>query len=506
MPNSFTQPVWSSTARPQYFHLSEDISTDVCIVGAGIVGLTTAYLLAKAGKRVVVVERNEIASGESGRTTAHITHALDDRYFNLEQNFGKDGTRIAAQSHTAAIDLIESIVNEHNIACDFERLDGYLFVAPGQSVEVLTRELEAVRNAGLNEVIMVERAPVDFDTGPCLQFPRQAQFHPLKYLSALAELAIERGTRIFTQSPVRELRGGVNAYVLLENGARVHAQDIVVATNSPINDTVVMHTKQAPYRTYVVALELERSMPKILLWDTADPYHYVRTARIDDRNVLIVGGEDHKSGQDDYGELRFEELVHWARERFPFTGNILFRWSGQILEPIDGMAYIGNNPLDANNVYIATGDSGNGMTHGTVAAIILNDLLLQRDNAWASLYAPSRKTLSAAGEFFYENLNVAAQYTEWIKSGEYSSVDEIPRANGGIVRDGIHKIAVYRDADNCLHKYNAACSHLGCVVAWNGVEGSWDCPCHGSRFDPYGRVVSGPARIDLTPLNFREAK
>ncbi len=496
-----TASVWNTNQRPQFFHLREDISTDICIVGAGITGLTTAYLLSKTGKRVVVLERDEIASGESGRSTAHITHALDDRYFSLEQDFGRDGIRIAAESHTAAIDLIEKIVTENSLDCDFERVDGYLFAAAEHSVEVLTRELEAVRNAGLAEVTLVERVPVEFDTGPCLRFPRQAQFDPVKYLSALAEIIVERGGRIFTQSPVSDLRGGVNAFVAVENGARVHTQDIVVATNSPINDTLVMHTKQAPYRTYVVGFDIDAEIaPHILLWDTADPYHYIRTANNESRTLLIVGGEDHKCGQENDGELRFEELKRWTRERFPAAGEVVFQWSGQVLEPIDGLAYIGSNPLDASNVFIATGDSGNGITHGTLAGILLSDLLLNRENPWKSLYAPSRKTFSAAGEFVLENANVAQQYTEWVKPGEYESEANIACGSGGIIRDGIHKIATYRDDNNRLHTCNAACPHLGCVVAWNDVEKSWDCPCHGSRFDPYGRVLSGPSRVNLTVL------
>ncbi|HEY3700064.1 MAG TPA: FAD-dependent oxidoreductase [Spongiibacteraceae bacterium] len=498
-----TQPYWSELARPQFPALHEDLSTDVCIVGAGIAGLTTAYLLLRAGKRVVVLEKDEIAGGESGRTTAHITHALDDRYFELEQLHGILGSRYAAASHTAAIDQIETIVREHAIECDFRRVNGYLFNPPEQPLDILTRELDAAHRAGLGAVTLIQGAPIEFATGPCLLFPRQAQFHPLKYLIALANLIVEQGGHIFTHSAVSAVRGGGNAMVTTRAGARVHAQDIVLATNTPANDVLVVHTKQAPYRTYVLAFAIAPgSVVPGLFWDTADPYHYVRIAEGDIHDMLIVGGEDHKTGQEDDGALRFEELEHWTRERFPAAGAIAFRWSGQVMEPVDGLAYIGSNPLDASNVYIATGDSGNGMTHGTIAGILLRDLLLGQANEWAGLYAPHRKTLRAADEFVHENLNVALQYIDWIKPGNYASADVIPIDCGGIIRDGAQKIAVYRDADNRLHTCSAACPHLGCVVAWNNTEKSWDCPCHGSRFDAFGRLVNGPALADLTRVNF----
>ena len=496
--NGSTASLWTTINPPAFPTLNSEISTDVCIVGAGIAGLTTAYLLTQTGKRVVVLDKGEIGAGESCRSTAHITHALDDRYIEIERWFGQDGARLAAESHTAAIDLIEDIVRRHHIDCDFKRVDGYLFNSPEQPNDLLGNELAAVQRAGLGGVEFVPRAPLEFDTGRCLRFPRQAQFHPVKYLNALASIISAQGGHIYTHTRVVDVRGGANARVDTATGARVHAQDLVLATNTPINDVVVMHTKQAPYRTYAMAFEIMRaSVARGLYWDTADPYHYIRVAEGESSDVLIVGGEDHKCGQQDDGALRFQQLEHWTRERFPQAKDILYRWSGQVMEPIDGLAYIGNNPLDASNVYIATGDSGNGITHGTLAGILLRDLLLQKSNEWAEIYAPKRKNVTALSEYFHENLNVAKQYTDWLTSGTVETAVEIPCGSGAILRQGAHKIAAYRDADDVLHTCNATCPHLGCVVAWNSTEHSWDCPCHGSRFDAYGSLLNGPALHDL---------
>src|SRR5437660_1138486 len=301
-----TVPVWMATgAIPSRSALKEDALANVCIVGAGIAGITTAYLLARAGKTVVVVDGGPLGGGMTGRTAAHLVTALDDRYFELERLHGKTGARLAAESHAAAIDLVERIVKEEKIDCEFERLDGYLFVPPGESKEILDRELEAVHRAGLTNIEMVERAPIkSFDTGEALRFPRQAQFHPLKYLSGLAR-AIERdGGRIYNQTHASEIEGGKPARIEMVTGHTVTADAVVVATNTPVNDLFAIHTKQAAYLTYVIGARVPRgSVTRALYWDTQDPYHYVRLQRVPadggrgEQDMLIVGGEDHKTGQ-----------------------------------------------------------------------------------------------------------------------------------------------------------------------------------------------------------------
>ncbi len=497
--------VWMSVAAPKFSPLFETAEADVCVVGAGIAGITTAYLLTQARKRVVVIDDGEIGAGETGRTTAHLVNALDDRFYELERLHGQKGSRLVAESHSAAIDRIEAIVKAESIDCDFTRLDGYLFVPPGESTAILERELKATHRAGLSGVELVKRAPLSsFDTGPSLRFPRQAQFHPMKYLAKLAEAITRDGGQIFTGTHADEIQDGSPARVTTSDGHVVTAGAVVVATNTPVNDIVTIHTKQAAYRTFVIGARIPAGVvTKALYWDTPDPYHYVRVVDGQQNaggDILIVGGEDHKTGQADDATERFARLEAWTHERFPMIELVEFRWSGQVMEPVDGVAFIGRNPTGEKNIYVATGDSGNGMTHGTSAGMLLTDLISGRDNEWASLYDPGRITLRAGAAFAKENLNVAAQYADLVTPGEVDSADQVVPGTGAILRRGLTKVAIYRDDAGIPHECSAICPHLGCVVDWNSKEKSWDCPCHGSRFDPYGKVINGPAISNLASI------
>jgi glycine/D-amino acid oxidase-like deaminating enzyme/nitrite reductase/ring-hydroxylating ferredoxin subunit len=503
-----TTSLWMATADvPTYPPLSQDAKADVCVIGAGIAGLSTAYLLVQAGKSLVILDDGAIGGGETGRTTAHLSNEMDDRYLEIERVHGEDGARAAAESHTAAIDKIEEIVGAEEIDCDFERVDGYLFLARDDSDNTLVQELEAAHRAGLTAVEPLERVPLpSFDTGPCLRFPNQAQLHPLKYLSGLARAIVRGGGRIHTGSHVEGIDGEGPVTVTTKDMAKVTAGKLVVCTNSPINDWVKIHAKQAPYRTYVVGARIPRgSVPRALYWDTADPYHYVRLQPDEQDSehfeVLVAGGEDHKTGQADDMAERFRCLEAWTRERFPMARRFVYHWSGQVMEPVDYMAFIGKNP-GSDNIYVATGDSGQGMTHGTIAGMLITDLILGRRNPWATLYDPSRipLSLSAVREFAKENINVAVQYTEFVRPLDAISPDEVAPGQGAVIRRDARPIAVYRDEAGAVHEYSAVCPHLKCIVHWNSLEKSWDCPCHGSRFDAYGSVLNGPATTPLEPV------
>ncbi|HKR23482.1 MAG TPA: FAD-dependent oxidoreductase [Pyrinomonadaceae bacterium] len=493
----------ATTDTPSQGQLTENIRTDVCIVGAGIAGLTTAYMLAREGRSVVVLDDGPIGGGMTGRTTAHLTNAFDDRYLEIEKMHGLENSRLTAASHTAAIDKVEEIVRTENIECDFERVDGFLFTTPPHDEKLLDDELIAAHRAGLEYVEKVERAPVDsFNTGPALRFPRQAQFHPLIYLNGLTQAIRRNGGKLFGQTHASTIEGGSDARVETSHGPVVTCDVIVVATNTPVNDRVAIHTKQAPYVTYVIGAAVPKgSITRALYWDTLDPYHYLRLQRDRDRDILIVGGEDHKTGQANDCGLRFARLEHWTRERFPQCGAVEFRWSGQVMEPVDYLAFIGRNPLDSENVFIATGDSGQGMTHGTIAGMLLADLIQGRKNRWEDLYSPSRVTLRAFPEYAGENMNVAGQFADYITAGDIDSVEELKPGQGAIIREGLSKVAVYRDDNGSVHRRSAVCPHLGCVVSWNTCEKTWDCPCHGSRFNAEGHVYNGPANSGLAAVD-----
>ncbi len=502
-----THSVWLATGDlVSRDPLKQDLRADVCVIGAGIAGLSTAYLLAREGRSVIVLEHGAVASGETHHTTAHLSNAMDDGFVWLERVHGRKGARLTAESHGAAITRIEAIVSEEDIACDFDRVDGYLFAPPGGRSADLSQELAAARRAGVT-VEMLARAPIaGFDTGACLRFSSQAQLHPLKYMHGLA-VAFERlGGRIFCGTHVNEVHGGNEAEILTGDGPVVRARAAVVATNSPINNRFALHTRQVPYRTFVIGGIVPRgTVTKALYWDTCDPYHYVRLeARVDPTSttdVLIVGGEDVRTGDVHDDDARFHRLEAWARARWPMIVDVPYRWSGQVYEPVDGLAFIGKNPLDADNVYVATGDSGQGMTHGTIAGLVITDLVCGRKNPWTRLYDPGRVRLGTVTEYARDNLGTAAHYAEWLTPGEVRGVDRIEPGEGAILRKGLQKIAAYKDDEGVVHMCSATCTHLGCVVGWNQTERIWECPCHGSRFDRFGKVVNGPAATDLAAVD-----
>lgn len=497
-----TTSIWMRAKVPAYDDpLPIELTVDVCVIGAGISGLSTAYALLKEGKTVVVLDDGPIGGGETGRTTAHLASAQDDRFTSFERHHTKETVRLIAESHAAAIDRIESTCINENIQCGFRRVDGYLFHSDGGSTVFLEKEQAAARRAGL-VAELVARAPLPgVDTGPAIRFARQGQFHPLAYLRGLAR-AIERlGGKIHCGVHVERVDHKEPFHVMTTVGAKVLANAVVVATNAPIVSQVGIPLKQAAYRSYVLAFSIPKgSVPLGLYWDTEDPYHYARLAgdegdAADD--TLIVGGEDHKTGQARDVEPRYEALERWARRHFPDAKEIVTRWSGQVLEPLDGLGFIGQAPGAPKGVYIITGDSGQGMTHGTLGAMLLTDLVAGRDNAWAKIYDPSRKAVTSAYEFVKETLNSGKQYLDWFQGGDASTLEAIPPGSGAIVRKGAKLLAVYRDEMGACHARSAACPHLGGVVAWNAAEKSWDCPVHGSRFDVDGRVLNGPSAKDL---------
>lgn len=498
-----THSLWMDASRPSYPSLTRDIDANVCIVGAGIAGLTTAYMLCKEGKSVVVLESKEIGGGETQRTTAHLSNALDDRLYEIERVHGIDGARMAVESHGKAIDLIEKIVADEGIDCDFKRVDGYLFCAPNQPRSIVDDELETAKRIGWKTVERLEKAPIDFDTGLCLRFPDQGQFHPIDYLTGLSRAVMKLGGRIYTHAHVSSIEEDQAPFIVkTSDGAAVRCAQLIVATNAPINDNASIYSKQAPYRTFVISLRVPAaSVTPALYWDTLDPYHYVRVQadpQSDKHDLLIVGGEDHRSGAADDMDARHEKLEAWTRKRFPQAGEVRHRWSGQVMETLDGLALIGRKPHGNAQSYIATGDSGMGMTHGTIAGILLTDLIMDRHNPWAELYDPSRTPLKAVKEFMSENMDTAKHAVkDWVKGSEVKDDTDLKPGEGAVVRDGLKKIALYRDDDGTLHRLSAVCPHKGCIVSWNGGEQAWDCPCHGSRYDALGTVLNGPSRAPL---------
>lgn len=494
--------LWSDTSEtPKFPSLEADTQVDVCIVGGGIAGLTTAYLLMKEGKSVCVLEMGEIGCGQTGKTTAQFSNVLDNRYFDIEKYHGVKGARLAAQSHREAIEKVVAIVQKENINCDLERVPGYLYSEGDPRKNTLQKELHACHRAELRNVEWQKSLPLENLAGvPCLLFADQMQLHPLKYLNSLAQIIIAGGGSIYTRTHATQMTGGESAFVEVAGGHTVHCQAIVVATNSPVNDLVAIHTKQAAYRSYVMGFSVSKgSYPRAFFWDTLDPYHYVRLQNSSNENedILVVGGSDHKTGQESNPEECFANLEVWARKTFPLIETTQYKWSGQVIETMDGLAFLGRNPLDKNNVFVITGDSGSGMTHCTIGALLITDLIMERDNPWTQLYSPSRIKARALPEFIRENANVAAQYADWIVPLERAEFKDLPRGEGKVFRHDLLPVAIYKEENDVVKFLSAVCPHLAGVVRWNNVEKSWDCPCHGSRFDCHGKVIEGPANSDL---------
>ena len=498
-------PWMEGTSPPPEESLPTAAPADVCVIGGGIAGMSVAYLLARDGRSVALIDDGPVGGGETCRTSAHLSSAIDDGFVRIEKLHGTEGARLAHASHAAAIDQIESIVRGERIDCDFQRVDGFLFQAPGTSAEELAEEYAAAERAGA-KVEAFPRSPVEgLALGPCLRFADQAQMHPMRYLRGLAEAFVRRGGHIHTGVHVVAVHDGEPARIELEDGRTLIAGTVVVATNSPFTTLFAMHTQQAPYRTFVIAAECAPGgIPQRLMWDTEDPYHYVRVDPArgpGELDLLLVGGEDHKTGQADDADARFQRLEQWMRAHFPQADAVRYRWSGQVLETLDGLAYIGREP-GARHIYLSTGDSGMGLTHGTIAGMLLTDLIQGRENPWTDLYAPDRKPVRAAEEYLRENLNVAAQYADHVKPGQAAHDSEIANGTGAVLRRGVHLVAAYRDHSGELHEHSAVCSHLGCIVHFNSTEVTWDCPCHGSRFDMEGRVVNGPASRPLAEIEY----
>jgi glycine/D-amino acid oxidase-like deaminating enzyme/nitrite reductase/ring-hydroxylating ferredoxin subunit len=493
--------------------LSGPVHADICVVGAGMAGLSVAYELGLRGQRVVVLDDGPIGGGETSRTTAHVTTAFDDYYHEVERLHGTEAMRRLADAFRGGVRRIATIATSEGIDCDLRWVDGWWFAPDEAGAEQLDAEADAALRAGFLDVSLEPAWPVPHLTAQrVLRWPNQLQFHPLRYVDGLARALIARGGQIFTSAHVTAVQDATDdrpARVETDAGITVTANAVVVATNSPVNDWVAMHTKQAPYRTYAMALQIARgAVPAGLYWDTLEPYHYVRLyggsteAQSDADDLLIVGGEDHKTGQEADERVHFERLETWVRARFA-VGDVVAQWSGQVLEPVDALAFIGRNPGD-RHVYIATGDSGNGITHGAIAGLLLADLVEGIDNPWAPLFDPGRVSLKALPTWVRENANVARQYADLLTPGEVPSLDAVGAGQGRIVRDGVQKLAAYRDEAGQLTVRSAICTHLGCVVDWNAAEKTWDCPCHGSRFAVDGRVINGPAVAPLRAASPRE--
>jgi glycine/D-amino acid oxidase-like deaminating enzyme/nitrite reductase/ring-hydroxylating ferredoxin subunit len=506
-----TQSVWMGERLPGFAPLPGDRRVDVAVVGGGLTGITAAWMLSQRGRRVAIVEAEGLGAGETSRTTAHLSWALDTRFATLRSRFGREVAAVAAHAHQAAIDWIEQAVADLAIDCDFARVPGFLYTDGGDAGDqAFADEAEAAADLGL-PVSEAPAIPLPFTVRRALRFANQAQFHPLRYLGGLARALVRDGGTIYERTRVLGVEDGEPCRLITDRGT-ITANAVVVAAHVPVNNRVFLHTKLEPMRSYVLAVEADFDLPPALLWDLATPYHYWRTLVHEGRRLLLVGGGDHKVGEEPAPEGGWEGLEAYLADRLRRRPRVVQRWSGQIIEPVDGLCYVGRNSL-STRVFVATGYSGNGVTGATAAAMILADEVNGEVHPWSDVFAATRVTPVASARAFVRQNASAARHmvTDRWRRQAHGSVADIPAGEGRVVHVAGEALAVYREPTGHLRTLSAVCTHLGCQVAWNGAERSWDCPCHGSRYAPDGEVINGPAvraleRRDLATVSSEESE
>jgi glycine/D-amino acid oxidase-like deaminating enzyme/nitrite reductase/ring-hydroxylating ferredoxin subunit len=488
-----TESVWEGITLPQFDQIKNNQTTETCIVGGGITGISIAYQMAKRGHKVMLIEAFKFGSGQTSRTTAHLTCQLEKQFIDLLKIHDEKLVRTLLDAHRSAIDIIEATINSENISCDFKRLDGYLFKGENFDEDKMRIEQQAARKSGI-DLDFVKVTPLLNKPVSSLRFPRQAQFNPLKYIRGLLRVLKELDVKTFEGTHINDIHQEDKKWKLITDGGfSIECKNLIVATNTPVNNRFHIHTRQYAYRTYAMAFKLSQPIKEeMLLWDTEDPYHYIRFVN----DTLVVGGEDHRTGQDPKHDP-FEAIEKWSRENFSNIKEVEWKWSGQIFEPMDYIGFIGRNPGLEANCYIATGASGIGMTSSAIAGAIIPDLIDKGTHQWASLFDPCRPPVKGIKAFFHENVNVAIQYKDWVTPSEVSSEVDIPVDSGRVIREGLTKNCVYHEDGDHFETKSAVCSHLGGIVHWNEIEKTWDCPCHGSRFNTKGKVIEGPAISDL---------
>jgi glycine/D-amino acid oxidase-like deaminating enzyme/nitrite reductase/ring-hydroxylating ferredoxin subunit len=490
--------LWKDDAEASsYSPLQEDWNVDVAIVGGGITGLTAGYLLAETGKSVAVLEAMRVGGGTTGFSTGNLYATVEERFKTLKSKFDQKTIQAIAASRSAAIGYIENTVHKFAIDCDFHRRPWRLLSETEDGISTVQKEYKACLDAGL-EAYLDTTAPLPFNIAATLRVENQAQFNPMQYAKALAEQAQKAGCAIFEQTPVLRIKKGSPNILYTENGT-VTANKVIHATHSP-KGVMAVHALLGPYREYAIAVKLNSgSYPEGIFWTINGlSYYSIRsyTSRSGE-NYLLVLGEPHKVGHKKDNEVCFQNLETYIRSRFDVK-SVEYRWSAQNYRPADGLPYIGNID-DKHGIYIATGFATDGLTYGTLAAMIISDLILGKENRWATLYDPHRHNpLKSAARFIKENVHVFMDYMKDMPyRAETQALSAIMPGEGKTVEIKGEKFAAYRDEAGELHQVSAVCTHMKCIVNWNEEAKSWDCPCHGSRFTVDGQVIEGPAIVNL---------
>ncbi len=504
-----TSPTWViGVPAPQYPPLAQNLATDVAVIGAGVTGLTAAYHLARSGKSVVVLERGSIAGAETGRTTGFLTAVLDARLVDLIAVHGEERTRAAWEGGAKAIDMVESTIRDASINCDFRRVDAILYGPRSKDRELLKREARSASEFGY-PVESIDPARIPFPCTAAIRIPNQACLHPRKYMLGLARSIVSSGGRIYERTPVTKLvgkrrRGGRVAVRTSVADATVDAESIVLANSAPFVDKRRMFSRVLPRRSYVMAGHIPRGVvPEGLFWNTLDPYDYARLDPGSTDDQLLLGGADHEVGRPGAPEVAQAKVKAYWRKVIGSAPADLIQWSGEILNSEDGLPFIGPNPGSPTGEFIATGFGGNGLTLGTLAGWMFHERIAGRPTVWDAIYDPGRRTASTRGTALAPKTHRPSKAA----TPTIRSLRQLAVGDAAWLRHGGRRIGVYRAKDGSLWGTEARCTHLGCGVEWNPLERSWDCPCHGARFNVAGEVLDGPAfrPLDVVKLVERRA-
>lgn len=487
-----------STTSNNFSSLEPGISVDVAVVGAGIAGITAATLLKKAGKTVALIEAQDVAMGTTGHTTAKVTSLHQLIYATLIDKVGEEKARIYGESQQAAIEQVASLVAQEQIDCDFQRKSAYTFAEAEKNLKQIEEEVEAALRCGL-PASFVRETSLPFPIAGAVRFDNQAQFHPRKYLLALAKLLPGNGSYVFENTRVQNVEEGEPCQVITDRGP-LSAKKVLVTTHVPILDQGLFFAKSYPETSYLIAAPIDDAKaPDGMFIGVGDGYRSIRTTPSPEGTLLIIGGEGHKTGSITETEEPYLKLESYIRERFGVE-SVKYRWSSHDMKSMDQLPYVGKLTPASNHIYVATGFSLWGMSNGTMSGMLLTDLVLENPNPWANLYDATRVTPFLSAESLKNNLDVGRHWVgDRLKGAKEEALSELGKGQGKLVNVDGDQIAAYRDDAGTLHTCSAVCTHLGCIVNWNSAEKTWDCPCHGAQFTGEGKVFHGPAVKDLEP-------
>ena len=478
--------IWNSmeeiSARPA---LTDSIETEAAVIGGGMAGVLIAYFLQKAGLRTVILEADRIGSGQTGRTTAKITSQHGPIYNGLIHSFGMEQAGRYARMQQQAVTAFERLVASENIACDFERLPAYLYTADPAGVDALRREAASAARLGI-DAAFTDHTDLPLPVKGAVRFENQAQFHPLRFLNALASsLTIYENTR------VQKVEGGD----LRTNGGRVRAKYVVFACHYPfLNLPGYYFMRMHQTRSYVLALEGAQKLDGVYLGVDRDGLSMRNSG-----DLLLLGGGGHRTGENSAGG-KYEKLRKQAEALWPQSREVA-RWSAQDCMTLDGLPYIGPYSQSEPRWYVATGFAKWGMTNSMAAALVLRDQITGRENPDAVVFSPQRFTPGASAKTFLEDgMHAVRDLSRRLFAPPKAMLDELPAGHGGVVEYDGEKVGVYKNEEGELFMVSVKCPHLGCQLEWNPDEKSWDCPCHGSRFDYTGRLLDNPAQNSLAPV------